>query len=93
MAVYLNGNKTPEIEGEAESRHCPRARPACSSAGASDNFANLEGRICEAAVYDRALTADEVAAHYAATGLPPRPNAPAASDDKPAQARFRPRIR
>ena len=70
VAVYLNGNKEPEIAGEAE----PSIPPAVGQffvGGRNDNFANFEGKIDEVAVYDRKLTPDEIAAHYAASGLNP----------------------
>ncbi len=73
VTVYLNGNTTPEIEGEAEIG-TPNGIDQLFVGGRSDNLFNLEGRICQAAVYDRALTANEVAAHYLASGLLARPN-------------------
>ncbi len=73
--VYLNGNTTPEIRGEAEIGFPPTVRQIFVG-GRNDNFANFEGKIDEVAVYDRVLPAEEVARHYAAatpqaaTGLP-----------------------
>ncbi len=43
--------------------------------GAADGVANFEGKLDEAAVYDRALSAQEVIAHYQA-GAPPEPRQP-----------------
>jgi hypothetical protein len=37
--------------------------------GRSDNFANLEGRMDEVAIFDRALTPDEVATQFSASGV------------------------
>ena len=63
VTVYLNG--APELAGAAES--VPGARGAeIFIGGRNDNFANFEGKIDEAALYSRALTAKDVAAHYAA---------------------------
>ncbi len=63
VTVYLDGNKEPEIDGELT--------PTFSSAtdelflgGRTDGLFGLEGRLDEAAVYDRALPAEEVASHY-----------------------------
>ena len=39
--------------------------------GRCDNFSNFEGRLDEIAIYGRALSAGEVAAHFKAGGLPP----------------------
>ena len=68
VTVYLNGNKTPEIQAEAKIG-LPAGIDRLFLGGRNDNLFNLEGRICDAAVYDRALSADEVAAHYKASGM------------------------
>ena len=65
VAVYLNGEARPDISGEL----APGCDPACPQVfvgGRSDGFANFEGKLDEVAVYDRALTAAELAAHHAA---------------------------
>ena len=71
VTVYLNGNPTPEIAGEADSTLAPEEK-AFFVGGRSDNFANWEGKLDEVAVYDRALKPEEVVAHYRASGFPPR---------------------
>jgi hypothetical protein len=63
--VYLNGNLTPEISGEAAVAS-PTAADRLFLGGRSDGFAGLEGKFSEVAVYDRALSPEEVAAHYRA---------------------------
>ena len=66
VTVYLDGSAAPEIAGEA--KVMPGARVGqIFIGGRNDNFANFEGKIDEVAVYARALTAGEVAAHYAAS--------------------------
>ncbi|MCX7424659.1 MAG: hypothetical protein NTW96_03375 [Planctomycetia bacterium] len=65
VAVYLNGNPTPEISGQAEIT-LPKGNTDVFLGGRSDNFANFEGKIDEVAVYDRALSAEDVAKHYQA---------------------------
>ena len=55
VRVYLNG--ALEIEGMANSSSIPSA----FFGGRSDNDSNWEGRLDEIAVFDRALSADEVA--------------------------------
>ncbi len=71
ISVYLNGNSTPEISGEADVTFAPNEK-SFFLGGRSDNFANFEGKLDEAAVYDRALEPEEIAAHYKASGFPPR---------------------
>ncbi|NQT84437.1 DUF1028 domain-containing protein, partial [bacterium] len=63
VRVYLNGETTPEISGEAATGFPSNVRQLFIG-GRNDNFANFEGKIDEAAVYDHALSADEVAEHY-----------------------------
>jgi len=65
VTVYLNGRADPEITG--------RATPGCGPdvhgifvGGRNDNLFNFEGKIDEVALYDRALTAQEAAVHWAA---------------------------
>ncbi len=71
VTVYLNGNTTPEISGDAEIAFA-QDEPSFFFGGRCDNFANLEGKLDEIAVYDRVLKPDEVAAHYKASGFPAR---------------------
>jgi hypothetical protein len=63
VRVYLNGNRTPEIEADAP----PTPAPAVDQlfvGGRSDGAANFEGRLDEVAVFPRALDADEAARLY-----------------------------
>ena len=53
VAVYLNGNTEPD------------GPERLFVGGRNDNFANFAGKIDEVAFYDRVLTPDEVARHYA----------------------------
>ena len=55
VRVYLNGSL--EIEGESPATKIAQ----CFFGGRSDNASNWEGRLDEIAVFDRALSADEVA--------------------------------
>lgn len=68
IAVYLDGNKEPEINGELAST-VPAEKTPLFFGGRSDNYANFEGKLDEIAVYDRALTADDAVAHFRASGL------------------------
>ncbi len=71
VAVYLDGNTTPDIFSEAESSLVgPTAELFLG--GRCSNFANFEGKMDEVAIYDRALTPVEIAAHYKASGITPR---------------------
>jgi len=65
VRVYLNGRPAAEISGEAE---VPADLTEMFVGGCSDEAASFEGRIDEVAVYDRPLSAEEVARHYAAAG-------------------------
>jgi len=72
VIVYLNGSTTPEISGEAEITYAPGTKQVFIS-GRNDNFSNFEGRIDEAALYDRPLSREEIAEHYRSAGLQASP--------------------
>ena len=59
VRVYLHGNSEPEIEVEAI-RSSPIELKQFFFGGRSDNADNWEGRLDEIAVFDRALSADEI---------------------------------
>jgi putative membrane-bound dehydrogenase-like protein len=68
VQVYLNGNAEPEIDGHAPSNRAVdqgRVRFGASS----DGRFGFEGKLDEVAVYDRALPASEIAAHFIASGV------------------------
>jgi hypothetical protein len=68
VTVYLNGHPKPEIDAVAKSPLEPTVGQVFVG-GRCDGDSNFEGRIDETAIYDRALTADEVTKLYrAATG-------------------------
>ncbi|MGD8239785.1 MAG: hypothetical protein PVH68_14595, partial [Armatimonadota bacterium] len=69
VTVYLDRSTTPEIAGEAAVTR-PSDAFDVFVGGRCDGFANWEGRITEAAIYGRALSAEEAASHYAASGMP-----------------------
>ncbi|MDZ4288996.1 MAG: neutral/alkaline non-lysosomal ceramidase N-terminal domain-containing protein [Prosthecobacter sp.] len=58
VRVYLNGNLELETHAAA---NFPAAFDQCFFGGRSDNDSNWEGRLDEIAVFNRALTGDEVA--------------------------------
>ncbi len=68
IRVYLNGNPKPDIDGKF-ARSYPKSHPQFFLGGRNDNFANLQGRLDEVALYDRVLTPDEVSAHFKAVKL------------------------
>ncbi len=68
VTVYLNGKTEPEINGEAAIT-VPADSDPLFFGGRNDRFANFAGKLDEIAVYDRALTPDEIAAHQRAAGL------------------------
>jgi hypothetical protein len=63
VTVYLNGNRAPEISGKAEAGYSSGVTQIFLG-GRSDNFANFEGKLDEAAIYNRALGAKECAGHF-----------------------------
>ncbi|MDF1859169.1 MAG: HEAT repeat domain-containing protein, partial [Verrucomicrobiales bacterium] len=70
IRVFLNGNPKPEINGKL-ARSYPEGHPQFFFGGRNDNFSNLNGRLDEVALYDRALTPEEIAAHYRAVKRTP----------------------
>ena len=62
VAVYLNGATEPELEGEIPSG-CAAEETSLFVGGRSDNRFNFEGKICQVAAYDRALTPGQAAPH------------------------------
>ena len=72
IRVYLNGNPKPDIDGKL-GRSYPKSHPQFFLGGRNDNFANLKGSLDEVALYDRALTPEEVSAHFKAIKLTPAP--------------------
>ena len=72
IRVYLNGNPRPDIDGRL-ARSYPVLHPQFFLGGRTDNFANLQGRLDEVALYERVLTPREVTAHFKAVKLTPNP--------------------
>jgi len=64
--VYLDGK--PDLEGELAST-LPPGETTVFLGGRCDNFANLEGRLDEVALYTRALSGEEAASHFQASGF------------------------
>ena len=60
VRVYLNGAAQPEIETESPA-DLPPALDQLFFGGRCDNQSNWEGRLDEIAVFDRALSAEEIA--------------------------------
>ena len=59
VRVYLNGNPQPEIETKAPAAFPPGFEQVFFG-GRSDNESNWEGRLDEIAVFDRALSTEEI---------------------------------
>lgn len=85
VAVYLNGNKQPEFAGELAATIPADCRDLFLG-GRSDGLFGLEGKLDEVALFDRALSADEVAAHFAAARYVPSAPAAAPPADAPKAA-------
>ena len=75
ISVYLNGGRDPEISGQAEIGY-PAGCGQLFFGGRNDGFAPLEGKLDEVSVFNRALSADEIAAHYAASQPQPQETVP-----------------
>ncbi|MES2707648.1 MAG: LamG domain-containing protein [Verrucomicrobiota bacterium] len=72
VRVHLDGRPEPEISGEF-ALTVPTGAGGVFFGGRSDGSCGLEGKLDEIAVYPRALSPEEIAAHHAAAGLtPPR---------------------
>ncbi len=82
VRVHLDGRAEPEIAGDF-AHTVPPGERAVFLGGRNDNLFGLEGRLDEVALYDRALSATEIAAHYKASALTP-PIATAAAAPTPA---------
>ncbi len=67
VAVYLNGNPAPEISGEA----APETSKNIFIAGDAAKEANFEGKMDEVAIYNRALSPEEISRHYQIAGVNP----------------------
>ncbi len=65
ITLYVNGNPEQEVDAQAESSY-PDGMQQFFIGGRCDNLFNFEGKIDEVAVYDRPLSAQEIAKHYAA---------------------------
>ncbi|TWT73226.1 LamG-like jellyroll fold domain-containing protein [Allorhodopirellula solitaria] len=65
VRVHLNGNPQPEIEVQSPGGF-PAGLDRLFFGGRCDNESNWEGRLDEIAVFDRALTPDEITALYPA---------------------------
>lgn len=70
VAVYLNGNREPEISFSDSSLAKVRSKQIFI-AGDASNAANFEGKIDEVAIYNRALAPDEICSHYQQSGVHP----------------------
>jgi hypothetical protein len=70
VRVHLDGRAEPEISGDFE-HTVPAGETSIFLGGRTDGLFGLEGRVDEAALFRRALTVPEIAAHFAASGLTP----------------------
>ncbi len=68
VSIYLNGELKGGATGAAK-RGYKSGEGLVFVGGRRDNFANFQGQLQEAALFDRSLTSDEVAAHYAASSI------------------------
>jgi hypothetical protein len=75
VAVYLDGNPTPEISGEVPAE--PYRAPRWYFGGRNDCQATWEGKLDDIAVFDRALSAEQARNPVSDAGLtPPQPEPP-----------------
>lgn len=80
VRVHLDGQAQPDLEGELP---VVVQGDAVFIGGRADNFANWEGKLDEFALFDRALTAEEIAGLYNTSGLKPPPVTAAVPDFPP----------
>ncbi|MDE0571467.1 MAG: DUF1553 domain-containing protein [Verrucomicrobiales bacterium] len=66
VRLYLNGEKDPEIDSEIKIAKNPDRKIFVGSR--NDNFAPLNGQLAELAIFDRALSVEEVESLHAASG-------------------------
>jgi len=71
VTAYLDGK--PELSTETDA---PASGDNLFLGGRSEEGATLEGKIDEAAVFERALTPNDITAQYQASGPPPRATVP-----------------
>jgi hypothetical protein len=64
----LNGAVEPEIEGRQTSTF-PESCGEIFVGARNERFAPFQGRIDQVAIYDRPLRPEEIAAHFAASGV------------------------
>jgi len=69
ISVYLDGVPSPEITGLADIGY-PDGCGQLFFGSRNDGFAPLKGKLDEVSVYNRALSGDEISAHYAASRAP-----------------------
>jgi Concanavalin A-like lectin/glucanases superfamily len=69
VLVYLDGNPRPEIAGEAGAEVI-KGVAVMHVGGCAGSLASFEGKIDEVAVFDRALSSNEVTAHFQASRGP-----------------------
>lgn len=75
VTVYLNGDPQPELSGRAATNACDQ--PLWYFADGPDSQASWEGKLDDIALFDRALTAQQVADLYRSAGYtPPKPLPP-----------------
>ena len=65
VTVYLDGQTTPEIMGNAEVTYSADEEEIFIG-GRSDRFSSLQGKVDEVSLYDRALTDEEILTHFKA---------------------------
>jgi putative membrane-bound dehydrogenase-like protein len=70
VRVHLDGNPVPEIDTPF-AHTAPPGESSVFFGGRNDALFGLEGRLDEIALYPRALSPEEIAAHYRASGQAP----------------------
>jgi hypothetical protein len=70
VSIYLNGNPQPELMAESKAGRSGNSPIPLIVGDGGDRKSSFEGKIDEVAVYDRALSPDEIASHYRAAMNP-----------------------
>ncbi len=71
VTLHLDGRAAPELEARGTPENLSDSSTLILGGGANRDI-GFAGRLDEVAVYDRALTPEEIAAHYRVAGLPAR---------------------
>ena len=71
VRCFVNGSKTPDVDGKLGATYPREGESQVFIGGRNDRFANFEGRIEHAAIFDRPLSGEDARKIFLASGLTP----------------------